>query len=252
MNPPLLAFVGIHKSFGGHPVLQGVDLVVERGQVHFVLGPSGAGKSVLVKHVVGLHLPDAGHIELDGQDITRAKGNVLGGVRSRCQLVLQSPTLFDQFDVLDNVALPLRGTMNRTAARRRAHEALEHVGAVQWAHREPHTLGIGQQKRVMVARALVLRPELLMYDEPTTALDPEAARATDDLIARTTREMGITALVVSHDLVSVQCIADRVSFLHEGQILVTHTAAGFFASNHPVVRAFTRPAAPLASPHQPD
>lgn len=250
MSSVHLAFSGIRKSFGEHAVLQGVDLTVERGHVHFVLGPSGAGKSVLIKHVVGLHLPEAGRIILNGEDITGAKGTVLQSVRARCQLVLQSPTLFDQFDVLDNVALPLRGVVsNRRVARRRAHEALERVGAVKWAQRAPHTLGIGAQKRVTLARALALAPELLMYDEPTTGLDPEAARATDDLIASTTREMGITALVVSHDLLSVQRIAERVSFLHEGRIAFTDTPTAFFASTQPEVRAFTRP---LASPLPPD
>lgn len=235
----MLIFRDVHKRFGPTPVLRGVSFEVRAGEVHFVLGESGAGKSVLIKQVVGLLAPDAGSIRLAGRELVGIGEAGFRDVRRLCQMIFQSATLFDGLTLLENVAMPLRkrcGLSMREAARR-AVEALANVHVGDLATCLPADVGRGVQKRVAIARALVLAPRVLLYDEPTTALDPVAARRTDRLIRDTALRDGITSLVVSHDLASVRS-ADRVTFLHEGRVAFSGTPSELFACDVPAVHRF--------------
>jgi len=235
----MIVFGDVFKSFGDLPVLRGVTLTVRAGTVHHVIGQSGAGKSVLVKLVVGLVRPDAGSIVLAGQELSGLDEHGFREVRERCQLIFQAATLFDGLTLLENVAMPLRRRFGLSAAeaRGRAQAALERVRALEQAARSPAEVGAGVRKRVAVARALALEPRVLLYDEPTTSLDPVAARRTDRLIRETTDDLGLTSVVVSHDLVSVRT-GDRVSFLHEGRVRFDGEPRELFACDDPVVRRF--------------
>jgi phospholipid/cholesterol/gamma-HCH transport system ATP-binding protein len=237
---PAIRFVDVHKRFGDNRVLEGVSLDVAQGSVHFVIGESGVGKSVLIKQVVGLLRPDSGRVEFDGRDLTGLDEAGYFSVRERCQMIFQNATLFDGLTVRENVAMPLckRFRVARQEARRRAREALEMVQARHLEDRLPGTLGQGVRKRVAIARALALEPEALLYDEPTTGLDPVAARRTDRLIRDMADRLGLTSLVVSHDLQSVRAIGDRVTFLHQGSVCFEGSAGDLFSSENSVVRRF--------------
>jgi phospholipid/cholesterol/gamma-HCH transport system ATP-binding protein len=241
--PAHLAFREVHKAFEGKPVLRGASLSVRRGSVHFVLGRSGAGKSVLIKSVVGLVTPDAGEICLDGRNLVGLPEAAFRAVRGTCQLIFQAACLFSHLSVLENVAMPVakRFRLDRRAARARAEAALAQVNAAHLAARPVVELGAGLQKRVAVARALALEPRVLLFDEPTTGLDPVAARRTDRLIASLAHDLGLTAVVVSHDRTSVRATADQVSFLDGGRVVFDGTAPALFASQEAAVRAFVAP-----------
>ncbi|HET6346846.1 MAG TPA: ATP-binding cassette domain-containing protein [Myxococcota bacterium] len=238
-----LVFRDVHKAFDGKAVLRGASLSVRRGSVHFVLGRSGAGKSVLIKSAVGLVTPDAGEICLDGRNVVGLPEAAFRSVRDTCQLIFQAACLFSHLTVLENVAMPVakRFHLDRGAARARAAVALAQVNAAHLAARPAVELGAGLQKRVAVARALALQPRVLLFDEPTTGLDPVAARRTDRLIATLAHDLGLTALVVSHDRTSVRDTADGVSFLDGGRIVFDGTGKALFASSQPAVRAFVAP-----------
>ncbi len=236
----LIEVRGLVKRFGEQTVLNGIDLTVEAGTVHFILGRSGVGKSVLLKHIVGLLQPTAGDLTYGGESVVGLEGESLRALRRRCQLIFQHPTLFDQLTVLENVAMPVRKRfrVDRAEGDRRAQVALERVEAAGHAERLPPELGRGVQKRVSVARALALEPETLLYDEPTTSLDPVSARRLDQTIRRMADEGGITSLIVSHDLASVDGIADRVTFLDAGRAAFDGTLAQWRASESAVVQRF--------------
>ena len=240
---PLIRFDAVYKRFGEQQVHDGISFAVRRGTVHFVIGQSGVGKSVLIKELVGLLKPDRGKIEFDGVDVTKLDESGFFAVRARCQMIFQQATLFDSMTVLENVVMPVRKRFRLSAreARERALEALDLMHVRPLAERSPQSLGPGLRKQVAIARALVLRPEALLYDEPTTGLDPIAAGRTDTLIRETTQELGITALVVSHDLASVRAIGDWVTLLHEGKVRFDGMPSAFFASPDPVVRTFIEP-----------
>lgn len=247
---PIIRYVDVHKAFDGHPVLRGVSLSVLPGTVHFVIGASGVGKSVAIKQLVGLLTPDSGLVEFDGTDVATLDERGFFAIRKRCQMIFQHSTLFDAMTVLENVAMPVqkRFRVARADAERTALEALAQVHAEDLAPRMPSTLGQGVQKRVAIARALALKPEVLLYDEPTTGLDPVAARRTDRLIQEMAHELNLTSLVVSHDLASVRAIGDWVTFLHDGEVRFDGTADDLFASSDPVVRGFVHGAGPRWTP----
>ncbi len=231
---------GIHKRFGEQEVLRGVSLTADPGQVCFVIGESGAGKSVLIKQIVGLLTPDRGSIRLGGNEVVGLSERALLEVRKSCQLIFQHATLFEALTVLENVAMPIakRFRVPWREAEGRARTALERVHAEHLGPRLPSELGAGVNKRVAIARALALEPKVMLYDEPTTSLDPVAARRMDRLIAEMARRFGLTSVVVSHDLTSVRLIGDHVTFLHEGQVRFAGPPAALFASHDPVVRRF--------------
>lgn len=246
----MIAFEGIHKAFGSKVVLDGVDLTVGEGRICFIIGKSGAGKSVLVKHLVGLLRPDAGVIRYRGEDITRYTEAEFFALRHRCTYVFQHSTLFDSMTLLDNVALPLRKHRGLSAgeSREAARGYLEKVQMQHLADRRPGDVGDGLRKRVAIARALTMRPEVIVFDEPTTGLDPVNAVNVDRLIRDLSRSEGVTSLVVSHDLRSIFGVADRIVMLYEGRVRLDGTPDDFEASDDPIVHQFVNglPDGPMA------
>ena len=236
----MIAFEGISKGFDGRPVLDGIDLGIREGEITFVIGSSGTGKSVLMKHVVGLLVPDAGRVILDGEDTSSFSEERWREARRRYAMVFQHPNLFDSMTLRENVALPLR--MHRRISRARALEEamsfLDRVGMSQKADLLPAQVGPSERKRVSIARSLTLDPEWAILDEPTTGLDPVAARSIDRLAAHLCREMGKSVVVVSHDLTSIFTIADRIIFLYKGRVRLDGTPEDFRRSEDPVVRQF--------------
>jgi len=204
-----------------------------------VIGPSGAGKSVLMKHVVGLVRADSGRVLVDGEDVTDYGEKALFKVREKVGFVFQQATLLDGLDVLDNVALAIakRFHVKRKVARERAMTELERMHLQPFAHRFPADLGAGVKKRAAIARAIALDPRYLVYDEPTTGLDPIAARRVDRLIGEL-KGRGVTQIVVSHDLASILGVADRIAMLHKARVHIEGTPDALRASADPVIRQF--------------
>jgi phospholipid/cholesterol/gamma-HCH transport system ATP-binding protein len=238
----VIEFRGIQKRFGPKVVLAGVDLTIRDGEVFFLIGASGAGKSVLIKHLIGLIKPDAGEIVLDGEDVSRLDEASLYRVRKVCAMVFQHATLFDSMTCAENVALPLRkhrGLSTREALAE-AGRRLEQVHMAEFAERYPPELGDGMRKRVAIARALTVDPRYVLFDEPTTSLDPVSARRVDRLIRELSDTLGVTSVVVSHDLTSIFSIASRVAMLYQGRLRLVGTPAELRASDDPVVHQFVR------------
>jgi phospholipid/cholesterol/gamma-HCH transport system ATP-binding protein len=233
----VLQFCGVHKSFAGEAVLRGVDLHIAQGGVRCIIGQSGAGKSVLIRMVVGLLHPDRGEVMLEGKDVRLWDPLAL---RRTCQLVFQSAGLIDSWSVLENVARPLqvRAGLSLSEARRQAHAWLAELGLEGWANASAAGLGLGLQKRVAVVRALALSPEVVLLDEPTTGLDPSAARRMDALIRDLADRRGVTAVVVSHDPESIGAIADEVALLRAGRVAFLGSVAELAASEAPEAQFF--------------
>lgn len=240
LRAALIEFRDIRKSFGPKAVLSGVSLTIRDGEVFFIIGASGAGKSVLIKHLIGLLKPDAGGIFLDGEDVSRLDDAALYRVRKVCAMVFQNSTLFDSMTCAENVALPLRKHrgMSQREALSEARRRLEVVHMAAFGDRYPAELGDGMRKRVAIARALTLDPRYVLFDEPTTSLDPVSARRVDRLIRELSDRLGVTSVVVSHDLASIFSIADRVAFLYKGALKMVGTPAEFRASGDGIVRQF--------------
>lgn len=238
----MIEFQDIHKAFGDKQILRGVSLRVERGQILFVCGISGAGKSVLVKHLVGLIRPDQGRILLDGVDITELDEAAYYPVRKRCAMVFQHSTLFDSMTLIENVMLPLRKHrgLHGEVARETAMLYLRKVDMDAQADRYPAAIGDGLRKRVAIARALTMEPEYVIFDEPTTGLDPMAAANVDQLIRSLSDDHGVTSICVSHDLRSIFTIADRIAMIYQGEILLDGTRDDFRHSSDPIIRQFVR------------
>ncbi len=236
----MIEFKDIYKSFGPKHVLRGVSLTVNTGEVFFVIGASGAGKSVLVKHLVGLLRPDSGQIILDGEDITSLTEKEFYPIRKRCAMVFQNATLFDSMTLLDNVALPIRKhkRVSVKEARRQAMEKLALVGMEGEALRYPADFGDGMRKKVAIARALTLDPEFVIFDEPTTNVDPISANMVDKLIRRLSDDHGVTSIVISHDLRSIFGIADRIAMIYQGNLLLDGTREDFKNSPNPIIQQF--------------
>ncbi len=236
----MISFRGVTKAFGGKAVLKGVDLEVDKGEVMFVIGTSGVGKSVTIKHLVGLIRPDAGEIFLGGQRVDDLSEKALYPIRKRCGMVFQNSTLFDSMSILQNVALPLRKhkRLSERKAESEALKRLEQVHMQDFAHRFPAELGDGMRKRAAIARTLTLDPEAVLFDEPTTGLDPVSARRIDRLIRELSDKLGVTSIVVSHDLTSIFTIADRIAFIYRGVVHLCGTPTEFTDSKDPVVQQF--------------
>jgi phospholipid/cholesterol/gamma-HCH transport system ATP-binding protein len=236
----VISFQNIKKSFGPKQVLHGVSFDVEDGEVFFIIGASGVGKSVLIKHLIGLLEPDSGAILLDDEDITNFGEDQMYGVRKKCAMVFQHSTLFDSMTCAENVALPVLKHFDVTPreARKEADRLLETVQMSDFADRSPAELGDGMRKRVAIARALTLRPRYVLFDEPTTSLDPVSARRVDRLIRMLSDELGVTSIVVSHDLVSIFTISDRIVMLYQGHVKLIGSPDEFRASQDPVIQQF--------------
>jgi len=235
-----ISFRNIEKRFGPKVVLDGVSLDVRDGECFFVIGQSGVGKSVLIKHLVGLLKPDAGEILLDGVDVARLDERRFYAVRKKCAMVFQNSTLFDSMTCVENVTLPLRKhkALSPTDARAEALRRLDQVHMREFADAFPAELGDGLRKRVAIARALTLDPRYVLFDEPTTSLDPVSARRVDQMIRELCDTVGVTAIVVSHDLVSIFSIADRIAMLYKGAVRMVGTPAELRATQDGVVQQF--------------
>ncbi|MEO6953188.1 MAG: ABC transporter ATP-binding protein [Polyangia bacterium] len=231
---------GIKKSFGTHQVLRGVDLDVERGKINIIIGGSGQGKSVLMKHLMGLLKPDSGHIWVDGVDVVGMNDVQLNKTRLKFGMSFQYSALFDSLTVEENVAFPLKEHTGKHAEEIRGlvREKLESLGLRNIESKYPAELSGGMRKRVGLARALVLAPEILLYDEPTTGLDPVATKNVDDMIRDISKDTNVTSVVISHDMASTFRIADRISMLYGGVIVQTGTADEIRRTTNPVLREF--------------
>lgn len=247
-----IEFRNVHKSFSGKPVLRGMSLAVDRGEVMFVIGTSGVGKSVTIKHLIGLLRVDQGEIWFDGARIDKVPERALAPIRKRIGMVFQSSTLFDSLTLAENVALPLRmhKRMSHAAALEEARGRLARVYMDPHADRYPAELSDGMRKRAAIARTLALDPEVVLFDEPTTGLDPVSARRVDRLIRELAETLGVTCVVVSHDLPSIFGIAHRVAFLYRGVVHVVGSPADLRASADPVVQQFIhgRASGPMETP----
>jgi phospholipid/cholesterol/gamma-HCH transport system ATP-binding protein len=236
----MISFRNVSKSFGPKQVLSRVSFDVHDGEVFFIIGASGVGKSVLIKQLIGLLHPDGGEIWLDGTEVSRLSERQLASVRKKCAMVFQHSTLFDSMTCADNVALPLRKhrSLPPREVRSEAHRLLEQVRMLEFANRYPPELGDGMKKRVAIARALALEPRYVLFDEPTTSLDPVSARRVDQLIRELSDRLGVTSVVVSHDLASIFSIADRIVMLYEGKVRLLGTPAHFRAADDEIIQQF--------------
>src|SRR5213083_1650357 len=228
-SKPVIRLRGVEKTLGGQPVLQGVNLDVPRGKVTTVIGKSGGGKSVLLKHMIGLLKPDRGQVLVDEVDITRLGSHELNEVRKKFAMLFQSAALFDSLNVFENVDFPLREKtkMKEAEIERKVLEMLEQVGLSGMGHKFPAELSGGMKKRAGLARALVMEPEIILFDEPTTGLDPLMAKTIHDLIVATHRTFHFTAIMVSHEIPEIFSISDWVAMLKDGKIAAMAPSAEF-------------------------
>ena len=238
----MIELTGVHKSFGSQQVLRGVDLKVPPGKITVIIGRSGGGKSVLLKHMIGLVRPDKGHVSVFGSDLSVMKEREMQPIRRRMGMLFQDAALFDSMTVGENVAFPIKEHTNldMKVVGRMVAEKLEMVGLPGTEHKMPSELSGGMRKRVGLARAIALDPEVLLFDEPTTGLDPIMADAIDSLIQETQSVLGVTAVVISHDIAGTMRIAHCVALLNEGTIVAEGSPEEIKASGDPVVRNFLR------------
>lgn len=230
----------LKKTLGTQQVLRGVDLKVRRGESLVVLGQSGEGKSVLLKHLIGLITPDSGSIRIDGEEIVGKSERQMAEVRRKMGVLFQDGALFDSMTVAENVAFPLRerGIRKIPELLAKVTAALEVVGLEAHMEKMPINISGGMRKRVALARAIITRPECILYDEPTAGLDPIVADSIDHLIRRLQRQFNVTSITVTHDMKSMFYIADRVAYLREGRIYFLGTPEEIRASRDPAIRRF--------------
>jgi phospholipid/cholesterol/gamma-HCH transport system ATP-binding protein len=231
---------GVRKSFGARVILDGVSLEVRESETLAVIGHSGVGKSVLLKTIVGLLEPDAGSVKVDDQEVPKLTRAELYEIRRKVGYVFQFAALFDSMSVYDNVAMGLRriAGMTEEEIAERVRESLYRVEMEEFIARMPGQLSGGQRKRVGLARAIATRPKYLLYDEPTTGLDPVTTAVIDQLILKMARELGVAGIVVTHDMKSASRVAHRIAFLYQGHIRFDGTPEQIAASTDPIVRGF--------------
>ncbi len=236
----MISVVDLHKAFGPNKVLRGVNFTVAKGETMVVIGQSGSGKSVLLKLMIGLLKPDAGRITIDGEDITHLKDEALQGITKKFGLLFQGAALFDSMTVAENVRFGLERHTRHSAAEmdELVAESLARVGLSGVENLMPHQLSGGMKKRVGLARAIVYRPEIMLYDEPSTGIDPIRADAINDLISKLKIEMGVTSVVITHDMASSYKVADRIAMLFDGRIIEEGTPDEIKRSQNPVVQQF--------------
>jgi phospholipid/cholesterol/gamma-HCH transport system ATP-binding protein len=237
----MIDIVDLHKSFGPYKVLTGINLTIPRGNTCVILGGSGSGKTVLMKHMIGLLKPDSGKMIIDGEDIVPMGTDALERVRRKFGMVFQAAALFDSMNVYENVAFPLREhrrEMGEEQIRETVRAKLSLMGLNNVEQKFPADLSGGMRKRVGLARAIVLDPKIVLYDEPTTGLDPITTDYVDEMILAAKRELGVTSVVISHDIASAFNVADQIAFLHKGTIVARGTPAQMRESEHPAVKVF--------------
>lgn len=235
----MITFRGVHKAFGDKAILRGLDLEVQDGETLVVLGYSGSGKSVALKHIVGLLAPDEGEVEVDGRVVHELDRGELAALRATIGYVFQFAALFDSMSVYENLALGLRRQrLTESDIAQRVEEALDLVQLPGTGDQYPAELSGGMRKRVGIARAIALRPRYILYDEPTTGLDPVTSAVIDLLMVRAREKLGVTGIVVTHDLRSAYTVGDRIAMLYQGRIRQVGTVEEIQKSHDPVVRQF--------------
>jgi len=236
----MIKIVDLHKSFGTKPVLGGVDLEIETGETMVIIGQSGSGKSVLLKHLIGILKPDKGEIFIDGLEITRLGEEGLQRITKKFGMLFQASALFDSLTVGENVSFGLERYTDHSPAeiKRIVAESLNKVGLNDIEGLMPFELSGGMRKRVGLARAIAYRPEIILYDEPSTGIDPIRADAINDLINELKRDLCVTSVVITHDMVSSYKVADRIAMLYEGRIIEIGTPAEIQASSNPIIQQF--------------
>jgi len=242
-------FKGVNKSYGSKQVLRGVDLKVYRGEVLVILGGSGSGKSVTLRHMLGLEAPDSGRVFVEEEDITDHPEEELYRVRKKFGMLFQSGALFDSMTVFENVAFPLRehADMSEEEIGRAVKEKLELVNLPNTEHLMPVDLSGGMRKRVGLARSIVLDPKMILYDEPTTGLDPITSQKINELIIDLQSKLNVTSVVVTHDIQSAFSVGDRIAFLNKGIFEWVGTMEEARDSDHPVLREFLKASAVTAA-----
>ncbi len=236
----MIKIVELHKSFGPKKVLDGVNLEVECGETMVVIGQSGSGKSVLLKHLMGILKPDSGEIYVDGQEITRLREDELLKVTRRFGMLFQSAALFDSLTVGQNVSFGLERYTDHSSEEieKIVRDSLAKVGLQGVEALMPYELSGGMRKRVGLARAIAYRPEIILYDEPSTGIDPIRADAINDLIIQMKNELSVTSVIITHDMVSSYKVADRIAMLYEGKIIEEGTVDEIRSSKNQVVQQF--------------
>jgi phospholipid/cholesterol/gamma-HCH transport system ATP-binding protein len=237
---PMIQAIDLYKSFGTNQVLRGVNLTVEEGSTCVILGTSGSGKTVLMKHLIGLLKPDSGQVIVDGEDLVPMSAEQLAVVRRKFGMVFQGAALFDSMTVFENVSFPLREQtkMSEAEMRKAVGRKLEIVGLVGVEDKYPSDLSGGMRKRVGLARAIILDPKIVLYDEPTTGLDPINTDYVDQMILDAKRALGVTSVVISHDVASAFKVGDTIAFLTEGRIVEQLPPKKLRLSEHPAVKLF--------------
>lgn len=240
MSNIIIEFKDVYKSFNGLPVHKGINLSIREGEIMSLLGGSGSGKSVLLKEVIGLVRPDKGDIMVFGKNVTQMREDKLIQLREHVGLLFQGAALFDSLTVSENIAYPLREHLRLTEQeiQKRVEEKLELVGLRGIEAKMPAELSGGMKKRVGLARAIATEPDIILYDEPTTGLDPMTAQRINELILELQRKLGVTTIVVTHDLHCVRMVSDRIAMLHEGKIVTVGTWEELTASGIPAVKDF--------------
>ena len=248
MTQPLIHFHGIKKAFGQKVIYTGLEFAIRRGETVTILGPSGSGKSVMLKMLIGLLEVDSGEILFDGRDVTKMSERELYEVRRRVAYLFQGAALFDSLTVGENVAYGLReqnwNTMSEEEIRRRVAQSLESVGLPGIEEMRPSDLSGGMKKRVGLARTLALQPEVLLYDEPTTGLDPINTARINNLIRGIKRALGLTSVVVTHDMGTAFSVSDRIVMIGKGRLMMEGTPEDFRRTQNPYVRDFIDGKAP--------
>lgn len=236
----MIQIVDLHKSFGQNKVLQGITLTVEKGETLVVIGQSGSGKSVLIKHLIGLIKPDQGEIFVNGVEITCLGEKEFRGIRRKFAMLFQGAALFDSMTVVQNVSFGLERYTDYSQKKIHglARECLEKVGLRDVDHLMPHELSGGMKKRVGLARAIAYNPDFILYDEPSTGIDPIRADAINELINIMKQELKVTSIVITHDMVSTYKVADRIAMLYNGKIIETGTPEEIKQSENPVIQQF--------------
>jgi phospholipid/cholesterol/gamma-HCH transport system ATP-binding protein len=236
----MIRVVELHKAFGGQKVLRGVNLELETGKLTTIIGGSGCGKTVLLKHLNALLLPDRGSVMVDGTDITKIGESALNAIRQKFGVLFQGAALLDSMTIYDNVAFPLREKTKLTEIeiQEQVDERLTQVGLAGMGYKFPAEISGGMKKRAGLARALVMQPEIVLFDEPTTGLDPLLGKSIHELIRRMHEAFGFTGVIVSHDIPEVFKISDRIAMLANGVITEAGPTREFLASTNPVVRQF--------------
>ncbi|OGW26243.1 MAG: ABC transporter ATP-binding protein [Nitrospinae bacterium RIFCSPLOWO2_12_FULL_47_7] len=238
----MIKIQNLRRTFGKQQVLKGLSLEIQPGKITTIVGQSGCGKSVLLKHIIGLLKPESGELLVDGVDISKLTGSRLNEIRKKFGILFQSAALLDSMDVFENVAFPLREKtkLKKKEIDERVNQELKNVGIVGMNSKYPAELSGGMKKRVGLARALIMQPEIVLFDEPTTGLDPIMKKAIHKLIYDTQRRVGFAAVVVSHDIPDVFEISDHVAMMYNGSIIEQGTSEVFQASTDPVVDQFLK------------